>query len=530
MARKKSKAAEAAAQAAESTPRKKAAPKRAAKKAAPKKASARKTAANKSGEDAGSKRKVRSTLPAWTPPPPAAPEVLERVEAETQRLGRDLWGHLDRRQPSVFERRWWLDHILKWAMQDESVKVQMFRFVDVLPMLKTSESIARHLKEYFDEVATHLPLAVRLGLEVSEPDSLLGKALAVNARTNARKMAERFITGSNSNEIFQSVTKLRKQGVAFTLDLLGEAVVSEDEADAYQQAYLNLINELAPLVDNWPHDELLDHDDHGAIPRAQVSLKLSALYSRFKPIDPEGSSEGVKKRLRPIFRAARKRHVHVHVDMEHYAFKDLTLQIFKEICSEDEFRDWPDCGIVIQAYLPEAERDLHDLRQWVEERGTPVCVRLVKGAYWDYETVVAEYRGWPCPVYREKWQSDANFERQTEFLMRNRDWLRPAIASHNLRSLAHAISWASELNVPEDAWEIQMLHGMADEQQHLFSQLGYRVRVYAPFGEFLPGMAYLVRRLLENTSNDSFLRHAYERDADIGELLKAPAKHEAAPV
>ena len=99
MARKKSKAAEAAAQAAESTPRKKAAPKRAAKKAAPKKASARKTAANKSGEDAGSKRKVRSTLPAWTPPPPAAPEVLERVEAETQHQQRPSCSGIASRPP-----------------------------------------------------------------------------------------------------------------------------------------------------------------------------------------------------------------------------------------------------------------------------------------------------------------------------------------------------------------------------------------------------------------------------------------------
>ncbi|MCA9078977.1 MAG: proline dehydrogenase family protein [Planctomycetaceae bacterium] len=449
-------------------------------------------------------------------------EQLHKVEASTQQIGRDLWSHLDRRQPSVFERRWWLDHILTWAMQDESVKVQMFRFVDVLPMLKTSESVARHLQEYFEEVSEHLPSAVRLGLEVSEPDSLLGRALAVNARTNARKMAERFIAGSKTDEIFQSVTKLRKQGLAFTLDLLGEAVVSEAEAEAYQQAYLKLIEELAPRVQAWPVDDLLDQDHAGHIPVCQVSLKLSALYSRFKPIDPEGSAAGVKARLRPIFRAARDHDAYVHIDMEHYAYKELTLRIFKEILLEEEFRDWSNCGIVIQAYLLEAEQDLLGLLQWAQYRGTPVAVRLVKGAYWDYETVISEYRGWPCPVYREKWQSDASFEQLTRVLMQHWELLRPQIASHNLRSLTHAIAWAEELHVPRNAWEIQMLHGMADEQQHLFSQLGHRVRIYAPFGEFLPGMAYLVRRLLENTSNDSFLRHAYERDADIGELLQMP--------
>ncbi|MEZ6146557.1 MAG: proline dehydrogenase family protein [Planctomycetaceae bacterium] len=449
-------------------------------------------------------------------------QVQKQVEEETQRIGRELWGHLERRRPSVFERRWWLDHILEWAMHDESVKVQMFRFVDVLPMLRSHESVTRHLQEYFEEVRSHLPLAAKLGLDVSTPNSLLGKALALNARTNARKMAERFIAGESVEEVLQSVAKVRKLGLAFTLDLLGEAVVSESEADAYQQQYLDLINGLAPAVNNWPENTTLDRDETGWIPRCNMSIKLSALDSRFKPIDPDGTAERVKARLRPILRAAREHDAYIHIDMEHYAYKDLTLQIFKEVFLEDEFRDWPDCGVVIQAYLPEAGNDLEDLLSWVKDRGTPVWVRLVKGAYWDYETVVAEYRGWPCPVYQEKWQSDANFEEQTEFLMRNHEWLRPAIASHNLRSLSHAIAWANVLEVPQQAWEIQMLYGMAEEQQQLFAELGHRVRVYMPFGQAIPGMAYLVRRLLENTSNDSFLRHAYDTSVDVADLLKAP--------
>jgi RHH-type proline utilization regulon transcriptional repressor/proline dehydrogenase/delta 1-pyrroline-5-carboxylate dehydrogenase len=336
-------------------------------------------------------------------------------------------------------------------------------------------------------------------------------------------MAERFIAGTKVEEVLQSVTKLRRQGLAFTLDLLGEAVVSETEAEAYQQAYLDLITGLAPQVNQWSEIPQLDRDDQGWIPRCNVSLKLSALYSQFKPIDPMGSAEGVKARLRPILRAAREHDAYVHVDMEHYAYKELTLEIFKQVFMEEEFRDFGDCGIVIQAYLPEAEQDLLDLLAWAQERGTPIWVRLVKGAYWDYETVVANYRGWPCPVYTEKWRSDDNFERQTQFLMQNRQWLRPAIASHNLRSLAHAIAWGEVLEIPPANWEIQMLYGMATEQQQLFSELGHRVRVYTPFGELIPGMAYLVRRLLENTSNDSFLRHAYDDQVSVEDLLRKPA-------
>ncbi len=445
-----------------------------------------------------------------------------RTEQATVRIGKELWERLDRRKPTVFERRWWLDHILEWAMQDESVKVQMFRFVDVLPMLKSSETVTRHLQEYFDEVRTHLPLAARLGLDVSQPDSILGKALALNARTNARKMAERFIAGSKPDEVYTAVAKLRKHGLAFTLDLLGEAVVSEAEADTYQTAYLDLLKSLAPRVNEWPEDATLDRDHHQWLPKCHVSLKLSALCSHFKPIDPDGTSEKVKSRLRPIFRKAIKLDAFVHIDMEHYEFKDLTLRIFKEVCMEEEFRNWPNVGIVIQAYLSDAEEDLSMLMSWVKKRQTPIWIRLVKGAYWDYETIQAEYRGWPCPVYQHKWESDANFEKQTAYLMQNYEWLRPAIASHNLRSLSHAIACAEEYNVPVHAWEIQMLYGMADEQQQLFSEMGHRVRVYAPFGEMLPGMSYLVRRLLENTSNESFLRHAYDSEVSIEELLRSP--------
>lgn len=448
--------------------------------------------------------------------------TVQRVEQATQRIGRELWEHLNRRKPTVFERRWWLDHILEWAMQDESVKVQMFRFVDVLPMLKTSEQVTRHLQEYFDEVRSQLPVAVRLGLDVAQPDSLLGKALAINARTNARKMAERFIAGTKAEEVFHNVGKLRKRGLAFTLDLLGEAVISEKEAVAYQQAYLHLIEGLAPMVNDWPEDPVLDRDHAGWTPRCNVSLKLSALDCRFDPMDPTGTSQRVRKRLRPLFRLARRLDAYVHVDMEHYEYKDLTLRIFREICEEEEFRDWPDCGIVIQTYLPDAGHDLEQLLEWARKRGTSIWVRLVKGAYWDYETVTAEYRGWPCPVYTEKWESDANFETQTRFLMENHQWLRPAIASHNLRSLSHALAWAGELGVSKQAWEIQMLYGMADETQQLLSEMGHRVRVYTPFGELLPGMSYLVRRLLENTSNESFLRHAYDSNVSIEELLRDP--------
>lgn len=472
--------------------------------------------------------KKKSSAPAAAVPvaavdgSPADPGV--RVEEVTQEIGRYLWEHLHRRKASIFERRWWDDRILSWAMSDESVKIQMFRFVDVLPRLKTHESVARHLQEYFEEVSTHLPGAARLVLDWAEPNTVLGRALAVNARSNASRMAQRFIAGSTVDEVVAAVAKLRKQRFAFTLDLLGEATISTEESDAYQQHYLKLIAGVAEQVNEWPEDCQIDCDQSGPLPRVNVSLKLSALCSHFRPVDPQGTTEEVLSRLRPILRAAREHGAYVHVDMEQYAYKDLTLAIFQEVLMEDEFRDFADVGIVCQAYLPDAERDLQQLLKWVKKRGTPITVRLVKGAYWDYETVSAGLKGWPVPVFQEKWQSDANYEQLSRLLMENYQMLRPALASHNLRSLAYGIAWARQLKVPIEAYEIQMLYGMASEQAQLFAAMGHRVRIYTPFGELIPGMAYLVRRLLENTSNDSFLRHSLTEHVSIENLMRPPVR------
>jgi RHH-type proline utilization regulon transcriptional repressor/proline dehydrogenase/delta 1-pyrroline-5-carboxylate dehydrogenase len=435
----------------------------------------------------------------------------ETLEDRTQETGRELFARLHRRAPSIFHGRWWEDRLMSWAMGDEAVKVQMFRFVDVLPMLKDHHAIARHLDEYFEDVRSKLPWAARVGLDLSTSNTILSRALAFNARTNTARMARRFIAGSNVDEVVASVRKLRRNRFAFTLDLLGEAIISDSEADRYQQSYIDLITGMSEQVNEWPDDLLLDSDHDRRIPRVNVSIKLSALDSQFAPIDSEGTIRRVSARLRPVLRAAREHHAFVHIDMEQNDYRELTFEIFRRVMMEDEFRDYADCGIVVQAYLQSAEGDLRRMLDWVKKRGTSIWIRLVKGAYWDYETIVAEYRGWPVPVYRRKWQSDDCYERLTRILMENYEWLRPALASHNLRSLAHGLALAEELRVPPRAFEIQMLYGMGDEQAQLFLERGYRVRIYTPFGELIPGMAYLVRRLLENTSNDSFLRQSFYR-------------------
>ncbi|MCA9209376.1 MAG: bifunctional proline dehydrogenase/L-glutamate gamma-semialdehyde dehydrogenase, partial [Planctomycetales bacterium] len=252
------------------------------------------------------------------------------------------------------------------------------------------------------------------------------------------------------------------------------------------------------------------------------SIKLSALDSQFDAIDPAGAVAVAGGRLRELLRIARRQRAFINVDMESYAVKDLTLHVFKTVLDEPEFRDVTDVGIVVQAYLLDSEADLIELRDWAARRGTPVWVRLVKGAYWDYETTHARATGWPVPVFERKWETDANFERLTQMLLASHHHLRPAIGSHNLRSIAHAIAAAEQCDLPPDALELQMLYGMADAEKETLAELGYRLRVYMPYGELIPGMAYLVRRLLENTSNDSFVRQEHSESAAPERLLRRP--------
>src|SRR5262249_24563830 len=153
----------------------------------------------------------------------------------------------------------------------------------------------------------------------------------------------------------------------------------------------------------------------GPIPRVNVSVKLSSLFSQFDPIDAVGTSAAVRRRLRPILTLARRHGCFVNFDMEQYSYKDVTLQIFQESLTEEEFRDCADVGIAIQAYWRDPQQDLEELADWVERRGTPVWVRLVKGAYWDYETILARQNGWPPPVWLEKHETDACYEEMTRF-------------------------------------------------------------------------------------------------------------------
>jgi RHH-type proline utilization regulon transcriptional repressor/proline dehydrogenase/delta 1-pyrroline-5-carboxylate dehydrogenase len=442
----------------------------------------------------------------------------------TQAYGREIFARLERGGPVPFGPEWWNARLMEWTMSDPALQVQLFRFIDALPLLHSPEQITQHLREYLGAAGNHLPLWLRLPLNWLPRNGLAGRFLANTARNSAQRFARRFIAGSNLDEALATIVRLRQQRLAFTVDLLGEATITEPEADRYQGEYLRLIAGLCAAADQWPAVELIDCALHGPLPRVNVSIKLSSLYSQFDPIDPQGTSAAVRARLRPVLRAARAGGAFVNIDMEQYSFKDLTLRIFREVLTEDEFRGWPDVGIAIQAYLRDCAADLQALARWVEERGTPIWIRLIKGAYWDYETTIAAQQDWPVPVFTRKSETDANYEKLALFLLENRDRLRPAFGSHNVRSLAYVLAQAEALGLPPTSYELQMLYGMSFQLTDALAALGRRVRVYTPYGQLLPGMAYLVRRLLENTSNESFLRASFTEHVSEEVLLMNPIR------
>ncbi|HKA08689.1 MAG TPA: L-glutamate gamma-semialdehyde dehydrogenase [Gemmataceae bacterium] len=444
------------------------------------------------------------------------------LEQRTLAYGREIFARVDRQGPPAFTPAWADQLLMDWTMSAEQLKVQLFRFIDALPRLHDPAAIAGHLREYLGEAGDAVPWWIRYGVRMLPSDGFGGRMLARAAKWNAEHLARRFIAGSNVEEAVESVKLLRDKSLAFTVDLLGEATITEAEADAVQKQYLDLVAGLTREVNPLTEVPLIDRDHRGPIPRVNVSVKLSALFSQFDPIDPEGTSRVVRRRLRPILAAARQTGAFVNFDMEQYAFKATTLQIFREVLNEPEFRDWPHVGIAMQTYLTDTEQDLRDLVDWAKARGTPVWIRLVKGAYWDYETVIAAQNDWQVPVWTEKRQSDACFERCTRILLENYEWLRPAFGTHNVRSMAAALAMADGFGVPPAAYEFQMLYGMGDEFKDVLVGLGRRVRIYTPYGQLLPGMAYLVRRLLENTSNESFLRATQSGDISEETLLMNP--------
>jgi len=425
-----------------------------------------------------------------------------------------------RQRARVFNLSWWSDRLLARSMSDPAFRTRLFRFVDAFPAMRDDADVEEHLKAEFEGVELPGWLGAGLGITRTVPGG--AHLSATVARRGIDRMARQFVIGTEPEEVAREVGELWLRGTSATVDLLGEHTHSESEADVYAARLAGLVEALGPASRTWPSGDILERDELGAVPRASVSVKVSALSSAFTPLTAQEGVERAAHRLLPVLRRASDLGVSVWFDMERFDEKELTQQLFRRVLAVPGMEGLH-AGIVVQAYLRDSARDLEALAAWARGRRTPVSVRLVKGAYWDSETVEAAAKGWASPVFEHKDETDSNFERLARLLLEYRGTLRAAFATHNLRSLAAAVVDAREMGIADRDYEIQLLYGMAEPVHEAIRRSGFRLRVYAPVGDLVPGMAYLVRRLLENTSNESFVRHHFAEGEALEELLVRPA-------
>ena len=438
--------------------------------------------------------------------------------------GKEFFASISGEKPSLFNKGAWMGKVMEWSMQNEQFKIQMFRFVDAFPSLTTSKLLTDHIREYFGE-EKDMPPVLQTGARMAGMlGSLGGAVLNKVISANIQEMARQFIVGENTKEAVRNIERLRKEGFAAVVDVLGEATLTSQEADEYVATYLEVLESLKKEQQGWKGlpghggDQSLDW---GHSPKINVAVKPTALFALANPQDFEGSVEAMLKQLRRIAEKVIELGGFLCIDMESYRHKGIIIELYKRL--KLEYRDYPHIGIVLQAYLKDTDQDLAELLAWAKQNQTQISVRLVKGAYWDYETVKAKQNGWAIPVWTIKAESDAAFERQARMILENHRTCHFACASHNIRTISAVLETAAELNVPESRYEFQVLYGMAEPVRKGILKVVGRIRLYCPYGDMVPGMGYLVRRLLENTANESFLRQSFAEDAQIERLLEDPS-------
>jgi proline dehydrogenase len=450
---------------------------------------------------------------------------VDGFESEVHAWGRRLAQQLPRagRNPAALAER----RMMQAMIGDPRLRAALFRFVDVRPACRNRTELVRHLHEYLEEAAvgsggsgTARRLSSLVRRRALELPTASAAALGVAA------MAHRFIAGEDAATAAAELTSLWQHRRCVTLDLLGEATLTEAEGDVYAMRCADTLNQLARTSGGWQPQPLLEQDGLGQLPRPNLSVKVSALTPHLRANAPARALEAARERLLMLLRLARDLEAHLHIDMESLDTRESITELVLELLGTPEFEHGPSAGIVLQGYLTDSEEELERLLGWLREqpRSAPFTIRLVKGAYWDHEVVMAAQNGWESPVFTDRRSCDRHYEHLTRRLLDARAEglkLRPAIASHNLRSLAHALAYSDRLGLPAEAIELQVLRGLGDDTAAAITASGRRVRVYCPVGDLVAGMAYLVRRLLENTSNDSFLA-AQTTGAELELLLEKP--------
>jgi RHH-type proline utilization regulon transcriptional repressor/proline dehydrogenase/delta 1-pyrroline-5-carboxylate dehydrogenase len=408
------------------------------------------------------------------------------------------------------------DFGLNLVAQYDLIRIHILKFLAVLPTLDYDqngdevkriflESMRRLLLDN-DEISKKskikkLPLVFILAFRILIFINKLlpAKLMADISRYLVGKMAQRFIAGENIKKSQKTLEDLKMTNREATLDQLGELVVSKKEAESYESKVLELID---GVVNNYQPFE----KNGAGIYKAHISIKVSALCSDFKPQAFNYTYSLVAPRLKKILLRGFEKGVFVNIDAEHIHFRDLVFKIYKKVLLETpELHQYDQTGIVVQAYLRDGIKHLFDVIHLASERKMRMPVRLVKGAYWDAETIEACAHNYQSPQFLNKSETDLHFKQMVYLILKNNQNLHLAVASHNIEDHAFAESCRTNLFPQSPIIEHQCLHMTYEALSMGMSQLKWPVRNYMPIGNLLIGMAYLVRRIMENSSQVGIL-------------------------
>ena len=439
-------------------------------------------------------------------------EFYKEVDKASITKIKQLTVYLNGYSPSLFEKvsDWGLGLTAQYAL----LRIHILKFLAILPSLDhdiEGHEVKRILLESLRRLLSDSGKARRLNLKGQNkalPKSIYiycrivfyiskivpAKLLTNSVRFKVRFLAKRFIAGETIETAKDALKLLSETGRDVTLDQLGELVVSEKEADYY-------CNEVIKLIKGFSLHVTKGDKNGSDINRAHVSIKVSALCSDFKPYAPDYTFEHVAPRLKKILLAAQEHEVFLNIDAEHYDYIDIVFKVYKRVLLETpELKEFKATGIVVQAYLRDAHKHLAEIVNLAKERGIIMPIRLVKGAYWDAETIEADAHNFDAPEFLNKEETDLHFRQLIVRIFEANPHVQLCLASHNFSDHCFAES-LREMKYPETPLiEHQCLHMTYEALSTAMAKMSWVVRNYVPIGSLIVGMAYLVRRIMENSS------------------------------
>ena len=368
---------------------------------------------------------------------------------------------------------------------------------EVMRITSAKDSVRILRKAAKDSTVAGFGLFNTFGLKlIASISRVFPKPVLFAVHTQVKLLSKGIILPAESKKLSRQIKKRAKKGIRLNINVLGEAVLGEDEANERFERVMQMMQR--PEVD-------------------YVSVKLSSVASQIISLDRKGTLERVSEKLRHIYRTSIATNTFVNLDMEEFRDLRLTVDAFKLVLNEGEFKNLY-AGLVLQAYLPESHEVFAELVDWSLERhkqsGGVVKIRLVKGANLAMEKAEAELHGWVAAPYQSKADVDASYSRLLDTALRSEHAkaVRIGVASHNLFHIAFALEIAKKRNVMEQL-DLEMLEGMANPEALAIAKRSMRILLYAPVtraDDFASAVAYLVRRLDENTAVENYLRSSFE--------------------